>query len=101
MVGNARDMVDEEGRALLLRSLPTFETALDFGRYHHVFRVVHLLPPPGEEECPAGADATPEVVGVVLVALRSTFTCEIIGEAETAAYAAVIGCPVHLPVSLP
>jgi hypothetical protein len=98
-------MVDEEGRALLLRSLPTFETALDFGRYHHVFRVVHLLQPPGEEACEeyqaGGADATPEVVGVVLVALRSTFTCEIIGEAETAAYAGAIGCPVHLPVPLP
>jgi hypothetical protein len=93
MVGNVRDMVDEEGRALLLRSLPAFETALDFGRYHHVFRIFRLHSPSGQEA--GGEDVG--VDAVLLVALRSTFSCEIIGEEETHAYAAAIGCPTLRP----
>lgn len=93
MVGNEWNMSDEEGRALLSHSFPSFATALQFDRYHHVFQIFYPHHSPASADAPPSVKPTPVVL---LVALRSAFSYEIISHEEMTAYAGKMGCPHHI-----
>jgi len=86
IVSNEYDLTDDEGKDLLLRFFPSFETVLHFGRYHHIFQIFH-------QKMPTTIAKSGSTAVVLLAALRCTYTCEIISKGETISYAASVGCP--------